>query len=81
MSAPLAASVAEQIGTLIVEGLLVAVGVTLCFSLGLSAAIRTGDARRDGHAGVAALWTAVAGLAFLAFAGFAVLAVLIVAQK
>jgi len=82
MSAVIAAqSVAEQIGQLIVEGLLVSIGVTLCFSLGLTAALRLGEARRAGHGVALAGWFVVAAAAFAAFVGFAVLGIVVVLNK
>lgn len=76
-----AQSVAEQIGQLIVEGLLVSVGVTFCFSLGLTAALRLGEARRAGHGVALAGWFVVAAAAFAAFAAFAVFGVIVVVNK
>ena len=82
MSLVLAAeSVAQQIGQLIVEGLLVSVGVTLCFSLGLMASLRLGEARRAGHGVALAGWFVLAALSFAAFAGFAVFGILVVVNK
>jgi len=76
-----AQSEAAQIGQLIVEGLVVSIGVTLCFSVALVATMRTADARREGQALPLAAWLLLAALGFAAFAGFVVLGVVVVADK
>lgn len=74
-------TVITQIGQLVAEALIVTVGVTLCFSLGLSGVIRLGEARRAGHPTAAAAWGALTALAFAGFAALVVLALLVVMDK
>ncbi len=74
-------SVAQQLLTLAAEGFLVAVGVSLFFSLALVGTIRATDARRDGRTAAALPWTVLALLAYTGFFAFAVLGVLVVVDK
>lgn len=74
-------TVITQIGQLIAEALIVTVGVTFFFSLGLSGAVKLGDARREGHAAAAAAWGVLTALSFAGFAALVVLALLVVIDK
>lgn len=74
-------NVATQIAQLIAEALIVTVGVTLCFSLGLSGAIRLGEARREGHTAAAAAWGTLTALSFAGFTALVILALLVVTDK
>jgi hypothetical protein len=74
-------TVITQIGQLIAEALIVTVGGTLCFSLGLSGAIRLGEARRDGQPAAVAAWGLLTALSFAGFAALVVLALLVVTDK
>ena len=76
-----AKTVAEQLLQLAAEGLIVTIGVTLCFSLALVGTVRAGDARRDGRNARLVSWSLLAAICFVAFAGFVVLGIAVVTHK
>ncbi len=75
------ASEASQIGQLVLEALVVTIGVSFCFSLGLSGVIRGGEARREGHKLGLVTWATVAIVSFAGFAAFVALALIVVTDK
>ena len=61
--------------------LLAGVGVTAIFSVGIFAAARTGDLRRDGHGGAATAYAVLTLLAFAAVMAAMVFGVVVMTQK
>ncbi len=60
---------------------LAGVGVTAIFSVGILAAARTGDMRRDGHAGAATAYAVLGLLAFAVVVAAMVFGVVVMTQK
>lgn len=74
-------AISKQLLTLGVEGLGVAVSVTMFFSIALVATIRASDARKERGVAAAIPWTVVAVLAYAAFAALVILGVRVVVNK
>lgn len=74
-------SLGADLITLIWEAVLAGLGVTLAFSIALTATIRASEARADGRIASLAGWALLAAAGYAAFAFAAVYAIYIVTSK